>query len=294
MTADNASRGTGFADWFALIRFSHTVFALPFALIALFVATGGRPSLLVLVLCVLAMVAARTAAMAYNRFADRELDARNPRTRGREIPRGAIAARHALLLALGAGAVFVAIAAVIAPICGLFALPVLALLFGYSHAKRFTSLCHLWLGAALGLAPAAAWLAARGALDASITAPLVLGLGVALWVAGFDVLYACQDTDFDRKAGLFSLPARWGPQRALSVARGLHAGAALLFAAFGFVTALGWIWYAGVAVAAILLALQHRLVRADDLSRVDLAFFTLNGAIGVWMLAVCLAELWLR
>ncbi|MCC6781684.1 MAG: UbiA family prenyltransferase [Planctomycetes bacterium] len=293
MTDGTAPARAPLADWLALIRFSHTVFALPFALLALFVATDGRPPLRVLVLCVLAMVAARTAAMAYNRWLDRAIDARNPRTRNREIPRGAIAPRQALALALIAGAGFVVVAAWLAPICGWLALPTLALLFGYSHAKRFTASCHLWLGAALGLAPAAAWLAAHGAIEPTLVAALVLGLGVMLWVAGFDILYACQDADFDRREGLHSWPARLGIPNALRLARALHAAAALGFLAFGFVAALGWIWFVGVLLASGLLALQHRIVKADDLSRVNLAFFTLNGVVGLWMLAVGLLDLWL-
>ena len=287
------ARSVTLRDWLALIRFSHTIFALPFALIALLCATAGRPPLRVLGLCVLAMVAARTAAMAYNRFADRELDGRNPRTRGREIPRGVISPPAALALALGAGAVFVLAAALLAPLCGWLALPVLAVLFGYSHAKRFTALCHLWLGVALGLAPPAAWLAGRGELDTSIVASLILGLGVSLWVAGFDVLYACQDVDFDRGEGLFSLPVRLGPARALGVARIAHAFAVLCFAGFGFLAGLGIVWHLGLALAALLLFLEHRVVRADDLSRINLAFFTLNGAVGIAMLAAVIFDLWL-
>ena len=280
-------------DWLSLIRFSHTIFALPFALIAVLFATSGRPPVRVLTLCVLAMVAARTAAMAYNRYVDRAIDARNPRTRGRELPRGAIRPGAALALALGAAAAFVVCAFLLAPTCGWLSLPVLVILLGYSHAKRFTSLCHLWLGVALGLAAPAAWVAARGAIDATIAAPLVLGLGVTFWVAGFDVLYACQDLEFDRAEGLFSLPARLGPVRALSIARGLHAIAAILFALFGLAVGAGFCWYLGVAAAGLLLVHEHRLVRADDLSRIDLAFFTLNGAVGLAMLAVAVADLWL-
>lgn len=279
-------------DWLALIRFSHTIFALPFALIALLVATAGRPPLRLLGLCVLAMVAARTAAMAYNRFVDREIDGRNPRTRGREIPRGAIRPGAVLALALGAAAVFVGTAWLIAPLCGWLAIPVLAVLFGYSHAKRFTALSHLWLGAALGLAPPAAWLAARGTVDGSVFAPLVLGFAVAVWVAGFDILYACQDVDFDRGAGLFSLPVRLGPGRALVLARLFHGLAVGAFILFGAIAAMGWVWFAGVGGSAVLLALQHRLVRPDDLSRIDLAFFTLNGAVGLAMLGCAALDLW--
>ena len=176
----------------SLVRLSHSVFALPFALLSLLVATDGRPSPLLLLLVVAAVVAARTAAMAFNRWADRELDAANPRTAGREIPRGVVRPQQALWLALGAGAVFLLACRLLSPLCFWLGLPTLAWLYGYSYAKRFSSLCHVWLGLALGLSPVAAWLAADGAFGPRLWTPVALGAAVALWVAGFDVLYACQ------------------------------------------------------------------------------------------------------
>ncbi len=289
---ENADRRAGVADWLRLIRFSHSVFALPFALIALLVATDGRPSLRTLSLVVAAMVLARSAAMAYNRFADRELDARNPRTRGREIPRGVLPAPAVLGFALACAAGFVAVAFALGPACGWMSVPVLAVLLGYSHAKRFTSLAHLWLGVALGLAAPAAWVAARGAFTADLVAPIVLGVGVTLWVAGFDVLYALQDEAFDAAHGLFSLPARLGRRRAMGVARAMHALAVVAFAAFGQLAGLSWTFLAGVAVIAVVLVVEHRLVRPDDLGRIDMAFFTMNGVVGVAMLGFTLLALY--
>jgi 4-hydroxybenzoate polyprenyltransferase len=284
----------GLRDWLSLIRFSHTVFALPFALVALLVATGGRPPLALLAKVIAAAVLARTAAMAYNRFADRDLDARNPRTAGREIPRGAIAAHGALALALVAAAGFLAVAWWIAPMCLWLGLPVLAVLLGYSHAKRFTSLAHLWLGTTLGLAPPAAWVAATGRIDGGIVAACVLGLSVCLWVAGFDVLYACQDEEFDRREGLRSIPARCGRRTALALARAAHAGAAIGFLAFGVLASLGWPYFTAVGAVAVLLAIEHRLISPTDMSRVGQAFFTMNALVSLALLGGTIADLLLQ
>jgi len=287
----NAFRGA-LRDWASLIKLSHSVFALPFALLSLLVATGGRPSPRLLVLCVLAVIAARSAAMAYNRFVDRDVDAANPRTTGREIPRGAIGARSALWFAAGSGALFVLCCALLGPWCGWLSLPVLGWLLLYSHSKRFTALCHLWLGTALGLAPVAAWVAARNGFDGA-TAPLLLGAGVACWVAGFDVLYACQDEAFDRGHGLRSIPARLGARRAMLVSRGLHAAAIVLFALFGARARLGAGFAVGIGAAALLLLWQHRLLRPGDLRAIHAAFFTANGALSLAMLAAACVDLYL-
>lgn len=279
-------------DYFKLIAFAHSVFALPFALMALLVATGGEPGWATLLLVVGAVVAARTAAMAYNRYADRKIDARNPRTATREIPRGAVSPGSALALALGAGAVFLGFCALLAPVCLYLGVPVLLWLYGYSHAKRFTSLVHLWLGASLGLAPIASWVAGVGHLDAGVWPAVGLGVGVTLWVAGFDVLYACQDEEFDRSAGLRSIPARLGRRRALTLAAVLHLMAVPCFAGFGVATGLGWPYFAGVAAAAALLIWEHWLLRPGDLSRISKAFFTANGLVSVAMLAATCAAVY--
>jgi len=276
-----AARARSFAS---LVRLSHSVFALPFALLSLLVATGGRPGVLLLALVVAAVVTARTAAMAYNRFADRDVDAQNPRTAGREVPRGVVSPRAALALALGSGALFLAACRLLAPVCFWLGVPVLAWLYAYSHVKRFSSWCHAWLGAALGLSPVAAWLAADGAFGPRLVAPAVLGAAVAAWVAGFDVLYACQDEAFDRTHGLHSLPARVGARAAMHWSRALHVAAVAGFVGFGLLAPLGPAFFTGVVLAAALLVWQHRLLRPHDLSRIHTAFFTANGAIAILML----------
>lgn len=281
------------ATYASLVKLSHSVFALPFALLSLLTATGGAPSLRLLLLVVLAVVAARTAAMAYNRYADRAIDARNPRTAGREIPRGVVAPGAALLLVCGAGAVFLGACWLLSPLCFWLGLPTLAWLLLYSHLKRWSAWCHAWLGIALGISPVAAWVAADGAFSARLLAPIVLGCTVAAWVAGFDVLYACQDEAFDRANGLNSAPVRFGARGAMWLARGLHAAAALGFVAFGLLAPLGPAWFVGVAVAVGLLVWQHRLLRPDDLSRIQMAFFTANGTIALQLLAAGCVDLYL-
>lgn len=277
----------------SLVKLSHSVFALPFTLLSLLVATDGVPSLRLLGLVVAAVVAARTAAMAFNRWADRRLDAANPRTKDREVPAGVVSASRALALALAAGAAFLLVCWLLAPLCLWLGVPTLLWLYGYSYAKRFSALCHLWLGTALGLAPLAAWFAADGAFSARLGAPLVLGSAVALWVAGFDVLYACQDDEFDRERGLFSLPVLLGRRAAMWVSRALHLLAFGGFAAFGLMTSLTSFYLVGVALAAGLLVWQHRLLRPDDLSRIQAAFFTANGTLAVVMFATGCLDLYL-
>jgi 4-hydroxybenzoate polyprenyltransferase len=280
-------------DFASLVKLSHSVFALPFALLSLLVATDGRPSPRLLLLVVLAVVAARTAAMAYNRFADRDIDRRNPRTAGREIPRGVVSPSAALALVAGSSAAFLLCCWLLSPRCFWLGLPTLAWLLAYSHVKRFSAACHLWLGVALGLAPLAAWIAAEGAAGLRLLAPVALGGGVAAWVAGFDVLYACQDTSFDRDAGLHSLPARYGPGRAMWCSRGLHLVAAAAFAGFGWLAPLGVAYQAGVGLALVLLVWQHALLRPHDLARIQTAFFTANGAIALVLLGAGCLDLYL-
>jgi 4-hydroxybenzoate polyprenyltransferase len=278
----------------SLVRFSHSVFALPFALLSLLAASDGRPAPRTLVLVVAAVVAARTAAMAYNRFADRDVDAVNPRTAQREIPRGAVSPRAALLLTTVAGAAFLASCVALGPACAWLGAPTLAWLLAYSHVKRFSAACHAWLGIALGIAPVAAWLAVDGGFGARMLAPAVLGAAVAAWVGGFDIAYACQDEAFDRTHGLRSLPARLGALGALRVARALHALAFAGFVAFGLLVPLGAVYLAGTTAAAGMLLWQHRLLRGGDLRRIDAAFFTANGAIAVLMFAAGAVDLYVR
>lgn len=280
-------------DFASLVKLSHSVFALPFALLALLVATAGAPGWRTLALVVGAVVTARIAAMAYNRYADRELDRANPRTAGREIPRGAVTPAAALGLVGVASAAFLLCCWWLAPVCFWLGIPTLAWLLGYSHAKRFSWLCHLWLGVALGLAPVAASVAGTGGFGPATWPAVVLGLGVMAWVGGFDVLYACQDEAYDRQVGLQSIPARFGARAAMWISRGLHAAATAGFVAFAWLAGLGGAFAAGIVLSVLLLVWQHRLLRPDDLTRIDMAFFTANGTLAVVMFAAGCVDLYL-
>lgn len=281
-----------------LIRFSHTVFALPFALLAAALAWADEPfrglDLLGIVLC---MVFARSAAMAFNRLADRHHDARNPRTAGRHLPAGqlGVGTVWAFLAACSAGFVASTLLFLLRdppnPWPVTLSLPVLLFVLGYSLAKRFTSLVHFWLGAALMLAPVAAWIAVKGTVD-DMAAPLLLGAAVLCWVAGFDILYACQDAAFDREHGLHSVPARLGVRASLRLAAGCHAVMVGLLLGLGLVSPhLGGVYLGGLVLIAGLLVYEHRLVRPDDLSGVNRAFFHVNGVISVGLLLLVLVQL---
>ncbi|MFM8734450.1 MAG: UbiA-like polyprenyltransferase [Pirellulales bacterium] len=291
-----------------LVRFSHTVFALPFAIMAALIAIrwGVDPALASpsglargiagILIC---MVSARTAAMAFNRLADRAIDAANPRTASRHLPRGAVGVGEVFALVVVTSAVFIAATLLFLPnwLPLVLAAPVLAWLLGYSYAKRFTALAHLWLGVALGFAPVAAWIALRGQSlihdPVDLLPAALLGLAVAAWVGGFDIIYACQDVEFDAAHGLLSMPARFGVPRALRLARRLHVATMLLLALLPLaVSDLGWIYWAAYAVIAGLLTWEHSLVRPDDLSRVNQAFFSANALIGIVLLAAIAADLW--
>lgn len=268
-----------------MIKLSHSVFALPFALTSAVLAAQGGLAARELLWIVVAMVGARSAAMGFNRLADHEIDARNPRTAARELPRGALTRREVWLFVSASSAALVLAAAMLNPLCLALSPVAVALVFGYSYTKRFTALSHLVLGLALAVAPVGAWLAIRGRFD---KAPLVLGGAVLLWVAGFDTIYACPDADFDRRERLHSLPAWLGVGRALVVARVLHAGAVALLAALWWLAPLHPLYLAGVGGVAVMLVYEHSLVRHDDLSRVDAAFFTVNGWISA-LYFVCTA-----
>lgn len=276
----------GLRETAEMIKLQHTVFALPFAVISLVTATGtGWPAPRVWLWVLVAMVAARTAAMTFNRIVDAPIDAANPRTAGRALPAGRLSVRFAWTVTVVASALFVAAAGQLNRLCLLLSPVALVVLLGYSFTKRFTPLAHLWLGVALGISPVGAWLAAAGAFAVP---PFVLGAAVMLWVAGFDVIYSLQDEGFDREHGLHSLPARLGARGALAVARLLHLGSLAGFGAFA-VLAGGGPWRTlAVILAGGLLAWQHRLVRPGDLSRVDAAFFTANGVLSLAMCALFL------
>jgi 4-hydroxybenzoate polyprenyltransferase len=266
-----------------MIKFEHSVFALPFALTGAMLAFREghytvRELSWKLLWIVVAMVGARSAAMAFNRILDADIDARNPRTRMRHIPAGILSVRFAWGFVAISSLVFLLAARALNPLCLKLAPVALAVVFSYSFSKRFTTFSHLILGFSLGIAPAGAWIAVQGLLDPRI---LWLTAAVMFWTAGFDIIYSCQDYEFDSREGLFSLPRRFGMAGALWIARVFHiamiACLILLSAAFG----LGWLSWAGIAAIVLLLLYEHRLVRADDLSRVDAAFFTVNGYVSV-------------
>lgn len=281
------------AHYLSLVRFSHSVFALPFALQGAWLAARGRPAWATLAWIVACAVAARTSAMGFNRLVDADVDAENPRTRKRELPSGVLAKRAVVLLVALSAAAFVLAAFQLNALCGWLSLPVLVVLFAYSAFKRFSWTAHLVLGLALGLAPPAAWLAVRGEITRDAAPVLVLAFAVLTWVAGFDLIYACQDAEFDRRAGLHSIPARFGIARALRVSALLHVATVGALAAVGWLAGLGFVWWGAVLVAALLLVWEHRLVAPDDLSRVDAAFFTINGWIGVGLFVGLALDLWL-
>ena len=265
-----------------MIKFEHTVFALPFALIATLLAARGLPSAAQAFWIVTAMVSARSAAMTFNRLVDLEYDRQNPRTRRRALPAGTLSGGFAAGFTIVMSGLFVLSAGMLNRLCLYLAVPVLAVLFFYSYSKRFTALSHLILGFAIGLAPLGAWLAVRGEFD---LAPALLGAAVMLWIAGFYIIYACQDAEFDRKARLFSLPASWGLPAALRVSSLLHIATVGILLATARLSDAGAIAYAGIAVTAAILWWEHHIIGPDDLSRVDMAFFNLNGYVSLLLLA---------
>jgi len=284
-------------DLMGMIKFSHTLFALPFALLGAALASwspqgwGGRwRDWLGVLLC---MAAARSAAMAFNRLVDREFDAANPRTAMRHLPSGKLSVGSVVGFTLLASLIFVGSTLLFLPnhLPLILAAPVLAWLLGYSYAKRFTPWAHYWLGLALALAPVAAWIAFRGDLAWS---PVILGGAVFFWVGGFDVIYACQDVDFDRKQNLRSIPGWLGVRGALRLASLSHAMTVVALLGLGCVYPMGRIYFVGVGVVAALLIYEHALVKPDDLSRVNLAFFQVNTAISLGLLAVGVVDLLLR
>ncbi len=280
-----------------MIRFSHTLFALPFALLAAGMAWWKNSQegisfrwqdLAGILLC---MVFARSAAMAFNRLADRKIDADNPRTAGRHLPAGLLSLPTVVAFTVICGVGFVASTLLFLPnrLPLLLSLPVLAFLCGYSYAKRFTAWCHYWLSAALMLSPIAAWIAIRGNIE---WPPVLLGLVVFFWVGGFDIIYACQDTDFDRERRLHSLPARLGIPAALRLAMLSHVLMVVCLFGLWYVAELGPVFFIGACLVAVLLAYEHWLVRPDDLTRVNIAFFQVNIIISMGLLVVGLADLW--
>lgn len=271
-----------------LIKFSHTIFALPFALAAVLLANRHQPvSWATLAWIVLAMASARSAAMGFNRLADYEFDRRNPRTSDRPLASGAIDRKSVLCFIFISSLVFVLSAAALGRLCFVLSVPVLLVLFFYSYTKRFTAFSHLVLGFSIGLAPIGAWIALTGSLTPGI---VLLSLALMTYIAGFDILYACQDIDFDRQSGLFSLPARWGASRALTASSLLHAASFLCLLAVTFAFSLGRVYLLFLALISLLLIIEHRLVRPDRLDRVNVAFFHVNSAISVLLFVGVLAD----
>jgi 4-hydroxybenzoate polyprenyltransferase len=283
-------------NYLQLIRFSHTIFALPFALLGAVLAWSQPDTifrwqdLLGILVC---MAAARSAAMAFNRLVDRQIDALNPRTATRHLPAGLLSVGGVTMFTVVSSVVFVAATLIFLPktLPLTLSVPVLLFLLGYSLAKRFTSLCHYWLSAALMLSPVAAWIAVR---DEFSLIPVSLGAVIFFWVGGFDILYACQDADFDRSVRLHSIPARFGIATALRIALGSHLLTIAMLLGVWQIAGLGWIFLAGVAVIALLLLYEHSLVSASDLTRVNIAFFQVNAVVSFGVLAAGCLDLWFR
>ncbi len=262
-----------------MIKFSHTVFALPFALAAVVLAHRSAPVTLELIFWILAaMIGARSASMGFNRIVDARIDKLNPRTAGREIPAGTISSGSAIFFVICFSLVFIFAAGMISKLCLILSFPVLAILFFYSYTKRFTALSHLYLGLSISLAPLGAWIAVTGEFALR---PLVLCMALFTYIAGFDILYACQDTEFDKNTGLHSIPAKFGNKTAFHISAGLHVVSFVSFCSIMAVFDLGVIYLIALLIIGALLVTEHKLVRPGDMARIDLAFFHVNSAISV-------------
>ncbi len=262
-----------------MIKFEHTLFALPFAFLGAVLAAKGLPTFWQILWITVAMFGARSAAMTFNRIADRKIDAENPRTANREIPSGKLSLNFAWLFLIASIVLFEVAAYMLNWLTFALSPVALASVLGYSYAKRFTSLAHLVLGWSLAISPTAAWIAVRGTLDSEV--PLLLSLLVMMWTAGFDVLYACQDFEFDKATGLKSIPARFGIKNSLRIAKVFHVQAFIVLLLLYFVTELGWLALAGVLATGALMIYQHTLVKPNDLSKMNAAFFTTNAFVSV-------------
>ena len=278
-------------NWGRMVKFSHSVFALPFALSgSVLAAAEWGITWRQLLWVAIAMVGARNAAMGFNRLVDQRLDAENPRTAERELPRGRLSRGAVWTATLLLSALFVFAAFQLSLLCGMLSPVALAIVFGYAYTKRFTWASHLFLGLSLAIAPVGGWLAISGHFS---NVAWLLGAAVLMWVAGFDVIYACQDVTFDRERGLYSIPARFGVAAALVLARLLHVGALTALAGVGLLAGLHPVYWPGWLIIGLILVWEHRLVRADNLSRIGVAFFNMNGIISVVYLVVVLtAVLW--
>ncbi|MEY3601790.1 MAG: hypothetical protein RL169_1034 [Armatimonadota bacterium] len=274
--------GVKFQDLMNLIRFEHTLFALPFAAAGALLGADGVPTLSQSWWILVCMVTARSAAMAYNRVVDRDIDARNPRTASREIPAGKISVKFAYSFTAVMAVLFMFAAWMLNPLAAMLSPVALAIVFGYSHAKRFTASAHVWLGVALAIAPVGAWIAVTGGLA---VAPIVLAIAVICWLIGFDTLYALQDVDFDRKAGLHSIPVRFGDRGALAIARLSHLAMFIALCCLPLTTHLSWPYWVAVCVVGCLLAYEHIVMDPTDIRKVNLAFFNCNVAISIILMS---------
>lgn len=299
MESTNAHASAGVLNRFKtileMIKFEHTIFALPFAYMGMLLGVRSvgqsMPTLSQFVWITLAMVGARSFAMSLNRLIDREIDARNPRTAGRALPMGALTPDSVIVFTLGSALLFFVSTWMLAPLSRYVWPLVIAPFVIYSYTKRFTWLNHVVLGICLGFAPVGAWIGMTNGISSGV---ILLGVGVALWTAGFDIIYACQDLEVDRDEGLFSIPARFGVARALFITRAMHGVAVTLFAASGMLLGLGVVYYTGVAAVALLLLYENVIIRQDDFSRLDAAFFTMNSFVSVIIFAFTFAELILK
>lgn len=271
-----------------MIKFEHTVFALPFAIMSAFIASDGLPQLAKLGWILVAMVGARSCAMAFNRLADADIDSKNPRTSTRAIPAGLITKGAVWIFTVVSAGLLVCAAWRLNPLAFALSPVALAVIMGYSFTKRFTALSHLWLGLALSISPIGAWIAITGRFDWT---PIVLCCVVLLWTAGFDIIYACQDVNFDRKHGLHSIPARIGIRWALWISSALHVVAVVLLFVIPLLAELGLFYYIGVGIVVLIFIYEHAIVKPNDLSRVNLAFFTLNGMISLVLMALSIADI---
>ena len=271
-----------------MIKFEHTVFALPFAIMSAFIAAEGLPPLTKLGWILVAMVGARSCAMAFNRLADAEIDSQNPRTATRAIPAGLITKGAVWIFTLVSAGLLVCAAWRLNPLAFKLSPVALAVIMGYSFTKRFTALSHLWLGLALSISPVGAWIAIKGQFDWT---PIILCCVVLLWTAGFDIIYACQDVNFDRKHGLYSIPARIGIRWALWVSSALHVVAVFLLFCIPRFAEMGHFYFVGVWIVVFIFIYEHAIVKPDDLSRVNLAFFTLNSMISLVLMALSIADI---
>lgn len=275
-----------------MIKIEHTLFALPFAFLGAVLAAQGMPSGRQIFWIVVAMVGARSAAMAFNRLVDARYDAENPRTRTRAIPAGLLSPQFVRLFTIVSAGLFFLAAYMLNRLTLLLSPIALISVLFYSYTKRFTAMAHLVLGWCLSIAPTGAWIAVRGAIDSPV--PLLLSLAVMLWTAGFDIIYACQDHEYDVRAGLHSVPQRFGIATALWISRALHAGMFAALVVIYFLTGLHWIGLLGIIATAMLLIHQHRLVRADDLSALNIAFFNTNAYVSVILFVTIAADIFLH